>query len=180
MFTFKAAVNKTDKDGAALAGAGFTLYKEIYTPASEGVEENYAWVKVGTEITGVTTFNFLGLDAGKYKLEETTVPAGYNKCNDIVFEVVSSYDKTVDPPVLTGISVKNSDGEVVSDDEGEASFAVVLSEGAVSTDVVNLTGSELPGTGGIGTTIFYVLGGILLVVGVVALVAKKRMSGSDN
>lgn len=180
VFTFKAAVNKTDKDGAALAGAGFTLYKEIYTPASEGVEENYAWVKVGTEITGVTTFNFLGLDAGKYKLEETTVPAGYNKCNDIVFEVVSSYDKTIDPPVLTGISVKNSDGEVVSDDEGEASFAVVLSEGAVSTDVVNLTGSELPGTGGIGTTIFYVLGGILLVVGVVALVAKKRMSGSDN
>ena len=182
VFTFKSVVNKVDKDGVELAGAGFTLYKWVKggIPAEEeGGEATDGWVEVEAEITGVTTFNFIGLDAGKYKLVETTVPAGYNKCDDVEFEIAATYSTEVDPPELTALQVKNSAGEVVS--EGEtATFSVTMSEGVVSTDVVNLTGSELPSTGGIGTTIFYILGAILVIGGVVALVAKKRMSGSDN
>lgn len=175
VFTFKSVVNKEDKDGNALAGAGFTLYKLVMGEA-EGEEEATAdWAEVREEITGVTTFNFVGLDAGTYKLVETTIPAGYNKCDDVVFEIVADYNTEVDPPVLNALQVKNEAGEVIS--EGETvSFNVDLDEGAVSTDVVNLSGTELPSTGGMGTTILYVLGAILVLGGVVALIAKKRMS----
>jgi len=174
VFTFKTVVNKEDKDGNALAGAGFTLYKLVMGEA-EGEEPATAdWVVVEPEITGVTTFNFVGLDAGKYKLVETTVPDGYNKCDDVVFEVAASYSTEVDPPALTALQVKDDAGVVIS--EGETvSFNVDLDEGVVSTDVVNLSGTELPSTGGIGTTIFYCAGAILAVGAFVLLITKKRM-----
>ncbi len=180
VFTFKSTVNKVDKDGEALNGAGFTLYKEIYTPAAEeGGEATYAWEAVGEEIKGVTTFNFLGLDAGNYKLVETTIPAGYNKCDDVVFEVAATYDLENTPPTLIAMEVKDAEGVVVSEGD-EASFTVVLDDGEIITDVVNVSGSELPSTGGMGTTIIYILGGVLLVGGLVAFITVKRMRGSDN
>ncbi|MBQ4602189.1 MAG: isopeptide-forming domain-containing fimbrial protein [Clostridia bacterium] len=165
VFTFDAVVNKTDKDGAALEGAGFTLYKDI-----EGV-----WTAVGTEIKGVTTFTFEGLDAGSYKLVETTVPEGYNKADDVVFEVAPTYDDTTDPNTLTALEVKDADGNVISTGD-DATFSTIVLEGKVETNVVNVSGTELPSTGGIGTTIFYIAGGILVVAAIVLLVAKKRMS----
>ncbi len=165
VFTFDAVVNKTDKEGAALAGAGFTLYKNV-----EG-----EYVAVGTEITGVTTFTFEGLDAGVYKLVETTVPEGYNKADDVVFEVVPAYDTTTDPHTLTALAVENEAGEVISTGD-EATFSTIVLQGKVVTDVVNVAGTELPETGGIGTTIFYIAGGILVLAAIVLLVAKKRMS----
>lgn len=167
VFTFDAVVNKVDGEGNALSGAGFTLYK--------WVAENNDYVAVNNEITGVTSFDFRGLDVGKYKLVESTVPQGYNKCNDIVFEVVAEYDLTTDPDTLTALSVKNENGDVISEGT-DAVFTTVLSDGKISTDVENLTGPELPETGGMGTTIFYIVGGILVVGAVVLLVAKKRMS----
>ena len=51
--------------------------------------------------------------------------------------------------------------------------------GNVSMDVVNKAGTELPTTGGMGTTLFYALGGILVVAAVVLLVTKKRMSSAE-
>jgi len=180
VFTFKSVVNKTDKSGAALEGAGFTLYKWVKDGVA-GEEDTTAdgWVKIGDEITGVTTFTFEGLDAGKYKLEESTVPAGYNKCDDIEFEVAATYNTEVDPPALAGLVVKDSIGTVISEGEG-ASFTATLADGAVTTNVVNVSGEELPSTGGIGTTIFYILGSVLVIGAVVLLVAKKRMNNSDN
>lgn len=167
VFTFNTVVNKVDKDGNALAGAGFTLYKWNHN-------EN-AWVAVGNEITGVTTFNFSGLDAGKYKLSETTVPQGYNKCDDIEFEIVAEYDLTTDPDTLTALSVKDSEGNVVSVGDS-AYFSADMELGEVATSVENLAGTELPETGGIGTTVFYVAGAILVIAAIVLLVAKKIMA----
>ncbi len=172
VFTFNAVINKVDKDGNALEGAGFTLYKWVKTDNGED------WVKIGEEISGVTTFTFEKLDAGIYKLEESTVPNGYNKCADIEFEVVGEYDLEKDPPELTNLLVKNAEGAVISDGE-DASFAAVLSEGAVYSDVVNLTGGEFPETGGIGRTIFYIVGAVLALGAIVLLVAKKRMRVED-
>ena len=48
-----------------------------------------------------------------------------------------------------------------------------------STDVTNYAGVQLPSTGGIGTTIFYVVGGVLVAAAGVLLITKKRMSGRD-
>ena len=97
VFTYDAIVNKVDDKDEPLEGAGFTLYKWV-------ADENN-WVAVGDEITGVTTFTFEGLDVGKYKLLETTVPNGYNKAADIIFYVEATYDDTKDPVVLTDLVV---------------------------------------------------------------------------
>ena len=170
VFTFKANVNKVDENGEALEGAGFTLYKY---DAEAG-----DYVAVGEEITGVTTFSFAGLDAGKYKLEETTIPSGYNQAADIVFVVVAEYDTEVDPVALTGLSVVDEDGEVIdeftiiADDESELNEDL----GIFVTDVENKPGVTLPTTGGMGTTIFYLVGAILMIGSAVVIITRKRMS----
>lgn len=169
VFTYNIVADKVDKDGNALEGAGFTLYKWV-----KNDDDTEDWVKVGNEITGVTSFEFKGADAGKYKLVETTVPAGYNKADDIIFEVVATYDTTSDDPSVTGLVVKNEAGEVISGENLE--FSATVNTGVVNTKVVNQKGSLLPETGGIGTTIFYVVGGILVVAAGILLVTKKRMS----
>ena len=169
VFTYDAIVNKVDDKDEPLEGAGFTLYKWV-------ADENN-WVAVGDEITGVTTFTFEGLDVGKYKLVETTVPNGYNKAADIIFYVEATYDDTKDPVVLTDLVVKDEDGKVISGEN--LTFTADKTEGEVETDVVNKAGIELPSTGGMGTTIFYILGGALVVIAVVLLVTKKRMTTEE-
>ncbi|MBP7386207.1 MAG: LPXTG cell wall anchor domain-containing protein [Lachnospiraceae bacterium] len=124
-------------------------------------------------MTGVTTFYFKGVDAGRYKLVETTVPAGYNKADDLVFSVEATYDTTSDNPELKTLVVKDASGKVVSEGT-EAIFTATLRTGAVSTDVQNLSGTELPATGGIGTKIFYTVGAIIMIVAAVLLITRKR------
>ena len=116
------------------------------------------WVAVANKTIGTdgTVFKFEGLDAGTYKLEETTVPTGYNQADPIEFTITADYkDQT-----LTINGIANNAGVLV-------------------TDVENLTGTELPSTGGIGTTIFYVAGGILVVGAAVMLIAKKRTENEE-
>ncbi len=172
VFTFDAVINKVDKDLNPLAGAGFTLYKWVKTEEAEG------WQQIGEELTGATTFTFESIDIGKYKLEESTVPNGYNKCAAIEFEVVGEYDKTTDPHTLTALTVLNKDGEDISTGDN-ALFNATLALGQVSTDVVNVPGGVLPETGGIGTTIFYVAGAVLALGAVILLVVKKRMNNEE-
>ena len=154
VFTFDAIVDKVDDNSSPLDGAGFTLYK--WDAATN------AWVAVGQEITNVTTFRWNGLDVGKYKLVETTVPSGYNKADDVEFEIVATYDKST--VTLTELTVTGGN------------FNVTLEPGEIDTDIVNRSGLQLPETGGIGTTIFYVAGSILVLGAAVLLITKKRMS----
>lgn len=177
VFTYETVVDKVDKDGNALEGAGFTLYKWIASGKVDDpdtdADESGAWEAVGEEITNVTTFSFSGLDEGKYKLVETTIPQGYNKADDVVFTIESETVADTDgdgKDELKNLKVLDEEGNAVT------SFTVTVSAGKVETDVVNNAGVELPSTGGIGTTIFYVLGGILVLAAVVLLVTKKRMS----
>lgn len=171
VFTYKTIVNKVTKnpnydpkvEGSEeyipLKGAGFTLYKKN----ASGPEA------VGSELKGedVTTFTWSGLDDGDYKLVETTTPAGYNTIADIEF-TISAGHVDGDSPYLNTLS-----GNVTS---GTATFTAVVNDGSLSTDVVNNSGAQLPSTGGIGTTIFYVLGSVLVIGAAVLLVTKKRMS----
>ena len=104
VITYNLIANKVDGNNAPLEGAGFTLYKLDSTTGD--------YVAVGNEITGVTTFYFKGVDAGQYKLVETTVPAGYNKADDLVFSVEATYDTTSDNPELKTLVVKDASGKV--------------------------------------------------------------------
>ena len=177
VFTYSLIANKTDEDNKALSGAGFTLYK--YN-AQSMAEDKYE--PVGTEMTGVTTFTFKGVDAGMYKLVETTVPAGYNKAEDMYFTVTAEYAATSDnaSPSVTKLeitSVNDAAGKQIVDATGTPTFSFtgVASAGTLTTDIVNLKGILLPSTGGIGTTIFYIIGGIMVVGAGVLLVTRKRM-----
>ncbi len=172
VFTFKANVDKVDKDNNALNGAGFTLYKWVVNGiVNEDDTTSDGWVLAHDEIMGDTmsTFVFEGLDTGKYKLVESTIPAGFNKCEDIIFEIVAEYNLNTAPNSLTALKVLDEDGAETD------SFDVSLQDGVISTIVVNLSGTELPSTGGIGTPIFYIIGGLLAVGAIVLLIAKKRM-----
>lgn len=160
VFTYDLIVDKVDSEKNALEGAGFTLYK--WDASVEGEDK---WVAVGAEIKGVTTFEFKKLDEGKYKLVETTVPAGYNKAADIIFTIES----TLTGSELTNLVVKDVTGAAVSD------FTVTVNDGKIETDIVNKSGTELPSTGGVGTTLFYVFGAILVLGAVILLVTKRRM-----
>ena len=152
----------------ALDGAGFTLYKKI----------NGTYEAVGEEITGVNTFEFKGQDAGYYKLVETTVPTGFNKADDVEIIVAAEYDTDAADPKLKSLTVTPATvgftvtTTPVSDDD----TAHITTDGIISGKILNQKGSTLPSTGGIGTTIFYVLGAILVVGAGVVLVTRRRMS----
>ena len=107
---------------------------------------------------------FTGLAAGTYTLTELVAPNGYNMLRE---------------PIT--INIKCNLPETAA---GNCSWTVnepaVAAGNLITLEVVNTTGTELPDTGGIGTTIFYVAGGILMVGAAVLLITKKRMSGSSK
>lgn len=156
---FKYTMNgETEK---ALAGATFTLSKNAdgSNPIARVSEGNnvYRVAKTGetgtvTEITTDATgkFTIKGLDADTYYLTETAAPAGYNKLAGPVTIVIG--------------------------ENGVVNGTTEAPQGVDEVKVLNQSGTELPSTGGMGTTIFYVLGGVLVLVAVVLLVTKKRMN----
>ena len=170
-YTWKLPIYKYHKDGdtkKALAGAKFILYK-----GSDESNRDYAQVKDG-KLTGWTKekanattlisdaegkIAVEGLDADTYYLEETKAPAGYNKLAGPV-KVEISHSVTDEGAQMTH-TLKQ--GEPDAKEVGQV-------------EIENKSGTELPSTGGIGTTIFYVLGSILVIGAVALLIAKKRMS----
>lgn len=175
VFTYNILANKIDTDKNPLKGAGFTLYKFTAGEGNEDYKDiKGTWKAIGGEIKGadVTTFEFKGQDAGYYKLVETTVPAGYNKADDLEFVVEATYDTISDAPGLQTLVVKDKDGKVISGEN--LTFTAALDSGSVSTNIVNQSGTELPATGGIGTKIFYTIGAILMIGAAVLLITRKR------
>lgn len=106
---------------------------------------------------------FTGLGEGTYIIEEITTPDGYNTIPADIEVVITCTPTETDPPQVIWTVTEN--GTTVMQDE----------DGYFAFEVINKKGTNLPTTGGIGTTIFYVLGGILAVGAVVLLVTKKRM-----
>lgn len=170
VLTAKLQVNKVDGDNSdtPLAGAGFTLYK--YSGTADGNKGDVVeTIGAGTD---KTEFTFGGLATGKYVLSETTTPAGYNTMDDIVVNVTFSSKTENNATVMDGLSVTT---------EGGVALTWSANDGTqiASAKIQNFTGVQLPSTGGIGTTIFYVVGGILVAAAGILLITKKRMSGRD-
>lgn len=187
VFTYKTIVNKVDAQGNALEGAAFALYKLAASDddaETEGENKGYVLVKAFEVAEGQTTFEFKGLDDGTYRLVETTVPDGYNGIEAVTFTVTAAHDILSDDPQLTELVV----GDVLSGTVTyEGTFASVPSEttddettysGEIVANVVNNSGAVLPSTGGIGTTIFYIIGATLVVGAALILFARKRMSAT--
>ena len=148
--------------GPALEGACFRLYSdEACTDQSEvqlyqkdgfyyPIKDVLGKEAVEMKSAANGTFNVKGLDAGTYYLQEITPPAGYSACKVIPVTIKADHSRN-DQVNLEGSNLTN--------------------------DIVNIKagGITLPSTGGIGTTIFYVVGGGLMVAAIVLLVTKKRM-----
>jgi len=159
---------------------GATLYKLVKGTADKYADVNTKYTKkTATETTYVdadvsiemTTgadgkIYFKDLGAGEYILTETVTPAGFNTLEPIKITI------SFTPPASVTDGTEKCTWKVTAEgltftDNGSGVFA---------TDIVNKSGSLLPSTGGIGTTIFYVVGGILVVAAGILLVTKKRMS----
>ena len=161
VFSYKTIINKVDGDSKSLTGAAFKLEKLI--KGADEAADTWTLVKKYTVDADnpASTFEFTGLDDGTYKLTETVTPAGYNTIDPISFEITASDNGTV----ITGL-----DG-----DNNTITFAKNLEAGSLSANVVNKAGSILPSTGGMGTTLLYIIGAILVVGAGVLLVARRRM-----
>lgn len=178
VFTFKLEVTKygkTDSDKEALNGAGFTLYKATkVNPA----DSDYA--KVGDEVqhTNGNVFDFTGLDSGYYKIVETTTPKGYNTIDPITFTVTATYNSADEPGTLTDLTV--TDVKVGGVASAEQTFTVNRETGEagtaqIKTDVVDIPGSKLPSTGGMGTVLLYVAGiAVFVLAGATLVMALRR------
>lgn len=170
----KFTIRENETDHTQLAGAKFTLSTKVdennnaVDPIAfskveeEGLDKDVYKVNKGSKETVITTgesgrFTLSGLAAGTYYLTEIEAPAGYNK---------------LAAPIKVEITEKKD--EVTGERTGEFTINGGVKDNTV--EVENKTGAELPSTGGIGTTIFYVLGGILVVGAGIMLVVKKRMS----
>lgn len=155
-YTTQLEITKVDGDNTAtkLQGAVFKLEK------LDG-EDNYG--QVGAEITtdedGLATFN--RLEVGKYQITEITAPdGGYNLLeNPIQFEITTQN-------ISTGSITWNA-----TDAEDDITFA----DGMFKIQIGNYKGSSLPTTGGMGTTLIYVLGGMLVLCSIVLIITRKRM-----
>ena len=191
-WTFKMKINKVDENNKALTGAKFVLSKsgnlnvadlecgEDGVPTKTDnliklvkVSDTEYRVAMDTE-TEKTTYvieagavTIKGLDdATDYYLYETKAPVGYNQLKaPVKFTITAAY---------------NADGSQLASD----SPTVSINDGAASTDlsanIKNKAGSTLPSTGGIGTTIFYVVGSVLVIGAAVVLITRKRMGKSDK
>lgn len=165
----KYALNSTN-DEVALSGAKFVLYR------MDGGTKKYAkltndkidgWVNdkgdaTTLETSGTGDILIEGLNEGTYYLEETEAPAGYNKLTE-----------PIEVEITATTSVTSGSETVQYKNSNETSYTPATD---ATVKVLNSAGTQLPSTGGIGTTLFYVIGGGLMAVAAVLLVTKKRMN----
>lgn len=156
-------VHKYTGENTALAGAKFKVWnsdksKTAYfkCDATAKVYKFAGWTAVEGAVCEFTTpddgnIAFEGLDSGTYYLEEIEAPKGYNKLNDAIKFTIADEKASV---------------------KGQVSYDT---DSTGTIKVLNNAGTTLPTTGGIGTTIFYLIGGGLMVAAAVLLIAKKRM-----
>lgn len=133
-------------------GTTYTVY-DGKTALEEGETLTYV---IETDDTG--NVNIKGLDDSTYYLYETKAPDGYNQLKQPYKIIIDATYK----------------------DNGSVNTVTINDEATDTVKVENKKGSTLPETGGIGTTIFYVVGGAMMFVAVVLLVTKKKMSKNNK
>lgn len=183
-YTYALAILKVDETGAPLEGAIFSVEDadgnavNVTATADAGVY-NYDAESTSNLVTSPASGLIIikGVDAGTYTITETQAPAEYNKLASPIditaaLESTSTYTETI-------TTYYDADGNVTQTEvTGGSSTTTTAPVPVVATTVQNHKGAELPTTGGIGTTIFYVVGGILVIGAAILLITKKRMSNA--
>ena len=184
VFPFGLKVNKVDADNreVMLPGAEFVLYhihgedEKMYAVVVDGKIDH--WTNNVNEATTLVTDSngqiiVDGLDDNQmYYLHETKAPEGYNKLfSDVQFILYADIRTGSDGiPYVNGIEYY-VDGQQFITNSGTDFEA-----GRIVVTVLNDKGNTLPSTGGIGTTLFYVFGGLMVAGAAVLLITKKRMA----
>ena len=187
--TYAAALKKVDENNNALAGASFQVNGLIV----EGEPGNYDVVSFDPESTSAGSTMLCDAD-GKLVISglsgeddvnavEVAAPNGYNKLVGSTAMTIVKIQEVITTESSTGSTTTyyDSDGNVVQqfDENGYYVTTTTNKSNVVFTDVtavVNKTGTVLPSTGGMGTTILYIVGGIMIVVAAVFLVGRRRAS----
>lgn len=192
VYTFELDFTKTNSEGDALENVGFKLYrlradgtKEYAKLTHKTVSEEFTsdwviedaattWTTNIEEATEIFTddegkFNIQGLDAGTYYLTETTVLDGYERMTDIVITITATYDDDGTLASYSATYAAREDGIQDVNQTDDMEFTLI-----------NFTAAELPSTGGMGTTMFYVIGGIVLACAAVLLIVSKKRTAQKQ
>lgn len=176
--------------GKKLDGAEFKLYKLdadgttklYYKKTTNGIEWKDAQADGDTFTTdenGKLTTQVQGLDKGEYYLEETKAPTGYNAlAQPVKVTITAVADGTADTESEEVTYSATADGATVAVNNGtvDLTAAQASTQPVAVATIVNNAGQVLPSTGGIGTTMFYVIGAILVIGAGVLLVSRRRMN----
>ena len=169
-------LNKDRNKVAKVTDGKLVEWVDVPAPGADGTITYPAEITLTSGTDG--KFVIAGLDAGTYYLRETKAPAGYNLLkNDISVTITATLSKDEDTPALTELKLSVKDDKTGAE-ATESSGSV--DTGIVETNVMNNSGAQLPETGGMGTTLFYVLGGILVLVAIILLITRKRMSHTEK
>lgn len=185
-FTFDLDVTKTAEDGSTpLADAVFALYEvnpdgsevqiallptgvtnEYYTDADATATDTDGASSTNVIVTDETgLYNIKGLDdATNYVLREIEAPEGYNAVSGIKFMITATYTTTGEQ--VLSLVTDNSDISTTID--------------GLSTKIINTSGALLPSTGGMGTTIIYIVGGVIMLGGVLLVLSKVKKTRENN
>ncbi|MBR0217979.1 MAG: isopeptide-forming domain-containing fimbrial protein [Clostridia bacterium] len=186
VYTYGAAVKKVDESGNALSGAKFAFYGLTVTQTEDGVYTVVGYNGSSTDLGDEMTVNddgmlyIIGLDDDMTLTgQETEAPVGYNKLNGDFTLTIGSTPLTSKVIKTEGYAKYDSDGNLIEWDEQTFENATHedqdLSElEALALEIENKAGAELPATGGIGTTIFYVSGLIMVLGASIILVSRRR------
>lgn len=151
VFRIELDIDKKNSKGEMLDGVKFTLTGP----------DNYS---ATAETANGGKLVFAGLAAGEYTLTEVEALPGYNKIDPMTVKIEANASDDDDPQLVVKVSNEQ----------------FTVDGGNVKTEIINRQGSLLPETGGIGTTIFYIVGGVLVVGAVVLLITKRRTSVDDE
>lgn len=188
IITYAAALKKTDGTNA-LKGAEFTVAGLTVTETAPGVYTVVSYDPAST--TPSTTLKtdddgklyIVGLASDvTLTITETKAPDGYNKLTESKELKPQVLSKQL--YVLTGYEKYDEDGNLIERSESSSTGFVQVTKNlseldAAALEIVNVQGDELPSTGGVGTTLFYVFGSLMVLGALVFFITKRRMNAAE-